>query len=342
MKKRISNEQTGLFCMELSLLLHAGVATGDALALLAEEGEEKELLSELSNQVDSGSPLSKALRDSGCFPKYVSGMVEVGERTGRTEEALSALAQYYEDRVRLARRVRSALLYPAVMLALMLVVIAVLLVKVLPIFDSVYASLGGRLSGVAGGLLTLGQAMAGAMPVLWAVLAALAVLVIAFTVAEPFQKKLVSFWQARWGDKGVSRKLNDARLAQAMAMGMASGLSAEEAVELSAGLVESGAKDRCMNCQERLSKGESFGAALRASGLLPANHCRLLELGQRGGAGDISMAKIARDLTEEGEAALDTLTSRVEPALVLVCSVLVGLILLSVMLPLMNIMAAIG
>ena len=180
------------------------------------------------------------------------------------------------------------------------------------------------------------------MPVLWAVLAALAVLVIAFTVAEPFQKKLVSFWQARWGDKGVSRKLNDARLAQAMAMGMASGLSAEEAVELSAGLVESGAKDRCMNCQERLSKGESFGAALRASGLLPANHCRLLELGQRGGAGDISMAKIARDLTEEGEAALDTLTSRVEPALVLVCSLLVGLILLSVMLPLMNIMAAIG
>ena len=332
MKKRISNEQTGLFCMELSLLLHAGVATGDALALLAEEGEEKELLSELSNQVDSGSPLSKALRDSGCFPKYVSGM----------EEALAALARYYEDRVRLARRVRSALLYPAVMLALMLVVIAVLLVKVLPIFDSVYASLGGRLSGVAGGLLTLGQAMAGAMPVLWAVLAALAVLVIAFTVAEPFQKKLVSFWQARWGDKGVSRKLNDARLAQAMAMGMASGLSAEEAVELSAGLVESGAKDRCMNCQERLSKGESFGAALRASGLLPANHCRLLELGQRGGAGDISMAKIARDLTEEGEAALDTLTSRVEPALVLVCSLLVGLILLSVMLPLMNIMAAIG
>ena len=54
------------------------------------------------------------------------------------------------------------------------------------------------------------------------------------------------------------------------------------------------------------------------------------------------MAKIARDLTEEGEAALDTLTSRVEPALVLVCSLLVGLILLSVMLPLMNIMAAIG
>ena len=69
---------------------------------------------------------------------------------------------------------------------------------------------------------------------------------------------------------------------------------------------------------------------------------RLLELGQRSGAGDASMEKIARDLSEEGEAALDALVSRVEPALVLVCSVLVGLILLSVMLPLMHIMSAIG
>ena len=82
-------------------------------------------------------------------------------------------------------------------------------------------------------------------------------------------------WRKRWGDRGVSRKLNNARLAQALAMGMASGLPLEEAAALSAGLLEA-------------------------------------------------------------------LVSRVEPALVLVCSLLVGLILLSVMLPLMNIMATIG
>ena len=81
---------------------------------------------------------------------------------------------------------------------------------------------------------------------------------------------------------------------------------------------------------------------MNASGLLPAGQCRLLELGQRSGAGDSAMEAIARDLTEEGEAALESLVSRVEPALVLVCSVLVGLILLSVMLPLMHIMSAIG
>ena len=98
-------------------------------------------------------------------------MIEVGEETGRTEEALSALSQYYEQRARLDRQVRSALLYPAVMLVLMLLVIGVLLVRVLPIFDDVYASLGGRLTGVAGGLLAIGRWLDSAMPVLWVLLA---------------------------------------------------------------------------------------------------------------------------------------------------------------------------
>ncbi len=342
MSRQISNDDIASLCMELSLLLHAGVSTGDALSLLAEEGVYQNMLKKMAEQVDSGSTLSTALRESGAFPIYVCGLVEVGERTGRTEEALAALSRYYEDRVRLTRRVRSALLYPAVMLALMLVVIGVLLVKVLPIFDDVYASLGGRLTGVAAGLLTLGRWLEQAMPVLFIVLAALAVLVLLFSVAPPIRRGLVSFWQRSHGDKGVSRKLNNAKLAQALAMGMASGLPVDEAVALSAGLMEGGAKKRCESCQKRLEDGEGLGDALKHSGLLPARQSRLLELGQRSGAGDASMEKIARDLSEEGEAALDALVSRVEPALVLVCSALVGLILLSVMLPLMHIMSAIG
>ena len=171
MKHLISNDDIASLCLELSLLLHAGVSTGDALSLLAEEGDRGGVLKAMAEQVDSGETLSAALRDSKAFPLYVCGLVEVGERTGRTEEALAALSQYYEDRVRLARRVRSALLYPAVMLALMLVVIGVLLVKVLPIFDDVYASLGGRLTGVAGGLLAIGRWLDSAMPVLWVLLA---------------------------------------------------------------------------------------------------------------------------------------------------------------------------
>lgn len=345
-KNVISHEALSSLCLELSMLFHAGVAAGDALTLLAEESDKtyRDMLADMASQVDFGSTLSAAMKETGRFPIYVCGLVEVGERAGRTEEALAALARYYEGRARLDRRIKSALLYPAVMMLLMLVVIGVLLVRVLPIFNDVYASLGGRLTGVAGGLLALGRWLDQAMPVLWVLLAAVVAFLAAFAVFPSFREKLTASWRNRRGDKGIARKMNDARLAQALAMGMASGMPVEEAVELASGLLEDvpQAKARCLDCRARLDQGERVSTAMKESGLLPAGPCRLLELGQRGGAGDAAMEKIAADLSEDSELALEEKVSRVEPALVLVCSILVGLILLSVMLPLMHIMSAIG
>ncbi len=344
MKKTITNTELSGLTMELYLLLHAGVGVGDALALLEQEETYKDLLAGMSQQADSGAPLSACLRESGRFPAYLCGLIEVGEGTGRTEEALSALSRYYEQRARLDQQVRSALLYPAVMLVLMLLVIGVLLVKVLPIFNDVYISLGSRLTGVAGGLLALGRWLDSAMPVLWALLAAVVALCAAFALADGFRDKLLGVWRRRQGDRGVSRRINNARLTQALSMGMASGLPLEKALELSASLLSDNpaAQARCRSCCEQLDQGVSLAQAMRASALLPASACRLLELGQRSGSADMAMEKIARDLADDSDAAIEELVSRVEPVLVLVCSVLVGLILLSVMLPLMHIMSAIG
>ncbi len=344
MERTISNEGISSLTLELSLLLHAGIGVADALALLAEEADYRELLAGMPEKADEGASLSTCLRESGRFPAYVCGLIEVGEHAGRTEEALSALSRYYERRVRLDRRIRSALLYPAVMLVLMLVVIGVLLVRVLPIFDEVYRSLGGRLSGVAGGLLTLGRWLDKAMPVLWVLLAAVVVFCGAFAALPDFREKILGMWRGSRGDRGGSRRMNTARVVQALAMGMSSGLPIEEALELSATLLSDipPAQARCMDCRGRLDREEPLAAAMRESGMLPAASSRLLELGQRSGSADAAMEKIALDLTEDSEAAIEELVGRVEPALVLVCSLLVGLILLSVMLPLMHIMAAIG
>jgi type IV pilus assembly protein PilC len=320
---------------------------GDGLALLAQESTcraDRELLQGLADQLDSGEPLADALRDSGRFPDYVSGLIQVGERAGRTEEALSALSRYYEDRARLEQRTRSALLYPAVMLLLMLVVIVVLLSRVLPVFRDVYASLGGQMTGVAGGLLVLGQALDGVMPVLCAVLAAVVLFLAAFAAGGSFREWVLGLCRKLWGDRGLSRQLNCARFAQAMAMGLRSGLPIEQALELSGQLQKDvpPAQARCQDCLTRLERGEDLADALRQSQVLPASACRLLALGQRSGTGDAVMEEVARRLTQEAELTVETKVSRVEPTLVLVTSVLVGVILLSVMLPLMNILTAIG
>lgn len=346
MKKWISNSELSTLCFELSMLLHAGIGLGDALSLLAEDSQpgRQKWMASLARQVDGGTPLSQAMESSSLFPPYVCGLIQVGERTGRTEEALKALSQYYESRSRTDQRVRGALLYPAVMLALMLVVIGVLFIRVLPIFDDVYASLGSRLTGVAGALVAVGRWLGGCMPVLWGLLALIALFVGLFAVWNGGRERLFSWWRSRRGDRGVARKLNTARLAQALSMGLASGLTLEEALHLSAGLFPDtpALRRRCRDCQDRLDREVGLAAAFQESGLFPAADCRLLELGQRTGSLDRAMEKLAADLSAEGEAALEDAVGRVEPILVLVCSLLMGLILLTVMLPMMNIMAVLG
>ena len=346
-EKPLSNQTLMDLCGGLALLLHAGVGTADGLDLLGQQQEEPalaQLLADLARRVDDGASLAQALEDSRRFPHYLCALTEVGEAAGRTEEALNALARHYESRMSLDRRLRSALLYPCILMLIMLGVIVVLLTKVLPVFDQVYAGLGGSLTGVAGGMLALGRVLDRGMPVLCLLLAAAGVFLVLFSLSESFRQGLVSRWRRRFGDRGVSRKISDGRFAQALSMGMASGLPLEDALTQAADLLEDvpGAQARCRDCLDRLDRGDELAQAVRQSEVLPPAECRLLALGLRSGSGDRVMEDIARRLGQAGEDALEDRVSQVEPALVGVTSVLVGIILLSVMLPLMHIMSAIG
>ena len=222
--------------------------------------------------------------------------------------------------------------------------IVVLLTQVLPVFDEVYAGLGGSLTGVAGGLLSLGRALDAAMPFLCVLLGLGIAALCLFAASYSFREWVLSLWRKLRGDKGMSRKLNTARFAQAFSMGLKSGLPLEDALDLSASLLESApaAKARCLDCQTRLEKGAPLVKAMGESGVLPRSDCRLLELGMKSGAGDSTMGQISSRLSEESEAALEEKIGQVEPTLVVTASILIGLILLSVMLPLMHIMTAIG
>jgi hypothetical protein len=121
--KRLSYEEISNLCLSLSTLIHAGIGAGDGLSLLAEDeetSEYKELLLQLADKADCGFSLSAAFRESGAFPGYVCGLLETGERSGEVEECLGSLAKYYEERMHMERQIKSALLYPAVLLFIML------------------------------------------------------------------------------------------------------------------------------------------------------------------------------------------------------------------------------
>ena len=168
-KSTLSNEYISSFCLEMSLLIHAGIGLEDGIYLLIEDETDKKMkkiLEKITDILGEGRPLSEAIREVGCFPSYVCDMVETGEQTGRIEQSFQSLSAYYDRQMQLNDQVRSAILYPSILMVLMMVIIVVLLVKVLPIFNQVYTQLGGALSGTARILLNLGKFLGSCMPVL--------------------------------------------------------------------------------------------------------------------------------------------------------------------------------
>jgi len=344
---KLTNEEVAGRCAALAHLFRAGIGAGDAFALLAEDEPDpsrREMLQTMGRQADEGLPLSQVFQSCPPFPAYVGSLLAVGEQVGRTEETMQALGQYYEGRARMDRRVRDALLYPAVLLLILLAVVVILLVYVLPVFNDVYAQLGASLTGAAGALLALGVLLRRLMPVLCLLMAALAVFLAVYALSPALREGITALWLRRRGGKGTTGKVYLARFAQALAMALRSGLTGQQAVELAAELTREvpELQQRCQSCLAALDGGDTLPQALRKSALLPPAQCRLLEAGIHSGSGEDAMEQIAQRLLEDSELALEAQVSRVEPTLVVLMSGMVGVILLSVMLPLMHIMAGIG
>lgn len=340
--KKLTNEQVGTFAMAMSHLLQSGISAADAMVLLRDDEKDPALFAlwdTMTRELDAGSPLSEALERSGVFPGYVCTLMAVGQRTGKPQETLESLAQYYRERARLERQLRSALLYPAVLLAVLLAVVAALLIWVLPVFDEVYAQLGSALTGISGTLLALGQGIKGLLPWLAGVLALLA----AAWAVPGVRAGVMAFFKKHFGDRGVFRRIHTARFIQALWLCVSSGMTVPEAAEMAASLGETPAfARRCQRCLDAAVSGASLSRALREGEMLTPSHCRLLEAGERSGRSEQVLQTISRDLLEAGEEDLVRVSARIEPVMVTVCSVLIGLVLLSVLLPLLHIMAAMG
>ena len=343
---RLSAEQTAAICHQYSLLLHAGIGLADGAYLVSREQtpDAAAALDAMGRMLDSGLPLSAAAESCGCFPSFVPGLIRLGEQTGRLETSLEMLAEYYEENARVSGQIRRTLCWPCLVLVLMLLVVGILLVKVLPVFDRVYGSLGSRLTGVAEGLLHLGQLIHVLLPGLLIFMLLLLIFLLAAALIAPVRNRLTTWYLTRFADRGIARKFNNARFARGMAMAMGSGMGPEEAVTLSRQLLAGipGALQRVTDCEQALRQGTSLPDAVEQTQLLPPAACHLVALGLRSGCADRVMDDTARRMMEQARQSLEDLAARVEPAVVLITSGLVGVVLLSAMLPLMNIMASIG
>lgn len=344
-KKELSPRFLSEFCMELALLVRAGITVSDGVSALAEDYDDPTgFLAALRSGTSVGETLFEALERTGQTPRYMLDNIRLGERTGRLEACLVSLSEYYDRRANMAAAIKSALLYPFVLIIMLAAVMAVLVTKVLPIFAEVFEQMGVSMYSLTARIVSFGRGLAVVAAVIIGALAAILIIALIIYAIPPVRAKLAGAIRGRLGGRGMFREALTAQFASAMATAISSGLTTEEAVEL-AGRVVSGVKETdeaVARCQQMLESGESLEKSLAETGIFTTRDSRLLALGVRTGTADSVMAAIARRSEEQALEDIDTKLSKIEPTLVVIISVIVGAVLLSVMLPLTGIMSSIG
>ena len=256
---------------------------------------------------------------------------------------MEAIGQYYQREEALSQSIKSAVTYPLIMLGMMLAVILVLIIKVLPVFQQVYEELGSSLTGFSKGLLSVGAVLQKYALVFFGGAVFLLALFLFLTKTSKGRDILHKMGSHLPFVRGMYEKISASRFAGAMAITLSSGLDANQSMELAARLSDNKfLEKRIEACQKQMEEGKSFSAALSDTGIFSGLYARMLAIGMKTGTLDDSMKKIAAQYQMEIDDRLARLISSLEPTLVILLSVVVGMILLSVMLPLLGIMTGSG
>lgn len=343
-QKTLSNTELYSFCNQMALILKSGISSIEGISIMLEESEdasEKTILQTIYDSLIESGNFADSLECTGVFPSYMLHMIQIGEQTGKLDNVMQSLSTHYEREENIAKAVKNAVAYPLIMITMMVIVILVLITKVMPIFNQVFAQLGQEMTGFSKVLLSIGSAINNYSVVLIVLL----VLIIGFTLffsKTTCGKKAFHTWSSRLGFfRNIYDKVSACRFADCMALTLGSGFNPEYSMELASNLIEEiGFQEKINQCLTRMSEGTEFSSALTQTGIFSGIYGRMLSLASRTGGIDTVMEEIAEKYEEEIDSRLFRLISILEPTLVIFLSVIVGIILLSVMLPLMGIMSS--
>lgn len=344
--KKLDHDEVSYFCEQLSLIINAGIPLSEGTEMIGENADDGVVTAaagEMAAHITEGATLFEAMEQCGAFPPYAVNMVKIGTLSGRLDDVLKGLSEYYEQTADRLRNIRSAVLHPLILIAMMAVVMLVLILQVIPMFSDIFgqfdSSVREAVQASVNYAYTTGFVI---LAVLGAIL--LAALIIALLSGIPKVRKSLSAFAAKFFvTKKAAGYFSQAKFASAMSMMVSSGIEASEALENVMLLID----DRDMNrridgCRRQVIEGEPFAEALNEAKLLPPIYSRSLKMAYKSGAFDDAWKKISVRCTDEANATSENLVSVIEPVLIAVMAVLIGAILLTIMLPMMDIMSVLG
>ena len=341
-QKELSAAELEEFFQQLALFFKSGIPAWEGLALLGEEtgARNSELFRGLSAEVADGNSLSAAFLQSGRFPGYAVDMVRIGERTGRMQEIAEALHAYYKGRDALARELRTSVVYPLTMTGMVLVVIFVLTVAVMPVFEQVFKQLGLAMNPFSLSLLQFGQAFGQSAVVILIVVIAVVLVFFLLRFTKKGRVALLRAYDTSPLTRKVAAIIAVERFAFSMSLMLESGIYIVDALHLAADLEESErAKARIVEFERLLGEGKPLQEAIFASGIFEESYNGMIVAGLRTGTPGTMLMEVALRCRRDAESRRQRLLAIIEPALVALLCVLVGLVILSVMLPLAGILS---
>ena len=339
---RVKMKDISVFSRQFATMVNSGLSLIRALTVLEDQTENRALaavVTKVRRSVEEGSSLSAALEQHPkMFNKLYISMVRAGEAGGVLDETLERLADIIERNVALRSKVKSAMAYPVVVMGLVILIVVAMLIFVVPMFERMYADLGGALPLPTRMLITTSKIL----QKLWYVVAALGVVGVVLLKRwiktdpgrlawDTFKLKIPIFGN-------LAHKAAISRFSRTFAVLSRSGVPILQGIDIVADTAGNAVIAKALSeVKNSVKEGESLTRPLNRYGVFPPMVVQMMAVGEETGALDTMLIKVADFYDQEVNSTVDALTSLIEPLLIVVMGTTVGGILIAMYLPMFNV-----
>jgi len=338
-KKKITTEDIAVFSRQLATMLSSGVPLVQAFEIIAQGHENpslRELVQSIKTDVEGGTSLHEALsKHPYYFDELFVNLVNAGEQAGVLDTLLDKIATYKEKTESIKKKIKKALFYPTAVLVVAFIVTAILLIFVVPQFASLFQGFGADLPAFTQMVIDLSNVFQRYWYLIFGGLIAAG---IGFVQAKRRSPKFNHFM-----DKlvlkvpvigEIIRKAAVARFARTLSTMFAAGVPLVEALESVSGATGNIVYgNSVLEMRDQVASGQQLQWAIRQTNLYPTMMTQMVAIGEEAGSVDTMLAKVADFYEEEVDAAIDGLSSLIEPLIMVVLGVLVGGLVIAMYLP---------
>lgn len=343
----VSISELAVMTRQFSTLISAGLPLETSLVALYEQTDDqklKEILSEVRNRLSEGSSLHAALEEhKSVFSDLYVSMVRAGEASGTLDVVLDRLADFLEKQLELTSKIRGAMIYPAIMFVVGMGVLVFMMTFVIPKVADIFEASNKALPFVTVVLIGASDFLRENFALLLVFMAVVFFFAHRY-VNTPSGKKIYDILSLRIPVFGkMSSKVMISRFTRTLATLLSSGIPLLDAVKVSESVLGNSLYvDNIRDVRVKVAEGSAFGDCLGQTGIFPPLVVRMVSVGEEAGKVEVMLSKVADMYDTEVDGMLSTLTSLLEPVMILIMGVIMGFIVFAILLPVLNLTSVIS